>query len=162
LPAVQREHKNILFVGTGNSCRSQMAEGFTRHLAANGLRVYSAGTEPKPIHPLVVKVMKEVGIDISDQRSKGLDAVPLDGVDMLVTLCGDAAETCRAIQLRVTRDHWPLPDPTLARGDDDQILKVFREVRDAIRARVETLLMPGRKEQGEAKRPAVPHSVAIY
>jgi two-component system phosphate regulon sensor histidine kinase PhoR len=141
LPAVQREHKNILFVCTGNSCRSQMAEGFARHLAANGLRVYSAGTEPRALHPLAIKVMKEAGIDISRQCSKGLDAVPLDRVDLLITLCGDAAETCRAIQLGVTRDHWPLPDPALARGSDDQMVKVFRDVRDAIRTRIEALLI---------------------
>jgi len=141
LPAVQREHKSILFLCTANSCRSQMAEGFARRLASNGLRVYSAGTEPKAIHPLAVKVMREAGIDISNQCSKGLDAVPLDSVDLLITLCGDAAETCRAIQLGATRDHWPLPDPALARGNEDQIVKAFRDVRDAIRARVEALLI---------------------
>jgi two-component system phosphate regulon sensor histidine kinase PhoR len=142
LPAVQqnKDHKSILFLCTGNSCRSQMAEGFARHLAVAGERIHSAGTEPKTIHPLAVEVMKEVGIDISKQRSKGLDEVPLDRIDHLITLCGDAAETCPAIPLDVMREHWPLPDPALACGDPDQVRKVFREVRDAIRARVETLL----------------------
>jgi thioredoxin type arsenate reductase len=159
LPAVQQDHKSILFVGAANSCRSQMAEGFARRIAANGLRVYSAGSEPKPIHPLALKVMKEAGIDISNQRSKGLDAVPLDSVDLLVTLCGDAAESPRVIQLGVTRAHWHLPDPALARGDEEQILKVFREVRDAIRARVESLLMPAQKEGGDGTRSPLPHSI---
>jgi two-component system, OmpR family, phosphate regulon sensor histidine kinase PhoR len=142
LPAVQtdNDHKNILFLCTGNSCRSQMAEGFARRLAINGHRFYSAGTEPKPIHPLAVKVMKEAGIDISNQISKGLDAVPLERVDLLITLCGDAREICPTVPKIGARDHWPLPDPALARGDDEQILKVFREVRDAIRACVERLL----------------------
>jgi two-component system, OmpR family, phosphate regulon sensor histidine kinase PhoR len=143
LPAVQPEtdHKNILFLCTGNSCRSQMAEGFARRLAVNGHRIYSAGTEPKPVHPLAVEVMKEAGIDISNQSSKGLDAVPLDSVNLLITLCGDAAETCPAVAIDARRDHWPLPDPALARGDEEHILKVFRDVRDAIRARVEGLLI---------------------
>ena len=131
----------VLILCTGNSCRSQMAEGFARRLAVNGHRIYSAGTEPKPVHPLAVEVMKEAGIDISNQSSKGLDAVPLDSVDLLITLCGDAAETCPAVAIDARRDHWPLPDPALARGDDEHIRKVFRDVRDAIRARVEGLLI---------------------
>jgi two-component system phosphate regulon sensor histidine kinase PhoR len=140
LPAMQHDHRTILFVGEGNSCRSQMAEGFARRLASNGLRVYSAGTEPKPVHPIAVKVMKEAGIDISHQSSKGLDAVPLNSVDTLITLCSDAAESCHAIQLEVSRDHWPVPDPTQTPGTDEHILKAFRQVRDTIQAHVETLL----------------------
>jgi thioredoxin type arsenate reductase len=140
LPIWQREYTSILFVCTHNSCRSQMAEGFACRLATNGLRVYSAGTEPKAIHPLAVKVMQEAGIDISHQCSKGLDAVPLDGIDLIVTLCGDAAETCRATELGATRDHWPLPDPALARGSEERMISAFRDVRDQIRGRVEALL----------------------
>jgi arsenate reductase len=70
-----------------------------------------------------------------------LDAVPLDRVDLLITLCGDAAATCPAVPAEARHDHWPLPDPALARGDEEYILKVFRDVRDAIRARVEGLLI---------------------
>jgi two-component system phosphate regulon sensor histidine kinase PhoR len=142
LPAAQqdKEFKNILYLGTGNSCRSQMAEGFARQLASASLRIYSAGTNPKPIHPLAIQVMKEVGIDISQLRSKGLEEVPLESIDLLITLCSDAAEICPAIRLDAQREHWPLPDPSLALGDDDHVRKVFREVRDAIRARVENLL----------------------
>jgi two-component system phosphate regulon sensor histidine kinase PhoR len=148
LPAVRqdKDHKNILFLCTGNSCRSQMAEGFARRLAANGRRFYSAGTAPKPIHPLAIKVMREAGVDISNQSSKGLDAVPLDNVDLLITLCGDAAEICPAIPINVRRDHWPLPDPALARGEEEHILRVFRDVRDTIQARVEALVMALAKE----------------
>jgi two-component system phosphate regulon sensor histidine kinase PhoR len=143
LPAMQQDHRAILFICEGNSCRSQMAEGFARRLASNGLRVYSAGTEPKPVHPIAVRVMKEAGIDISQQSSKGLDSVPLDSIDTLITVCDDAAESCRAIQLGVRRDHWPVYNPTEIQGTDDHILKVFRQVRDDIQARVETLLGGG-------------------
>ncbi|MGB7947152.1 MAG: ATP-binding protein [Candidatus Binatia bacterium] len=144
LPAVAAE-KNpdaILFLCTGNSCGSQMAEGFARRLASKRLRVYSAGTDPKAIHPLAVKVMKETGIDISGQRSKGLDAVPLDSIDLVITLCADPTKACANLPIIAAQEHWPLPDPALARGDERQILQVFREVRDAIRSRVETLFSP--------------------
>jgi thioredoxin type arsenate reductase len=142
LPALQqqKEFKKILFFCTGNSCRSQMAEGFARQLASTGQRIYSAGTGPKPIHPLAIQVMKEAGIDISQQSSKSLDEVPLESIDLLITLCSDAAETCPAIRLDAAREHWPLPDPALARGNDEEIRTVFREVRDAIGARVRALL----------------------
>jgi two-component system phosphate regulon sensor histidine kinase PhoR len=138
-PAEMRP-RAILFLCTGNSCRSQMAEGFARRLARNGIEIYSAGTLPKEIHPLAVRVMKEIGIDISDQRSKGIDAIPIQSIDLLITLCGEADETCPALATKAEHRHWPLPDPALARGDEAQILRVFREVRETIRARVEHLL----------------------
>jgi thioredoxin type arsenate reductase len=137
---VDRRPRGILFLCTGNSCRSQMAEGFARHLAHNGIEIYSAGTLPKEIHPLAVRVMNEAGIDIAGQRAKGIETIPMETVDLLITLCGEADETCPALAAKVERQHWPLPDPALARGDEAQILRVFREVRDAIRARVEHLL----------------------
>lgn len=141
LPAHENEstQKAILFLCTGNSCRSQMAEGFARRLAANGRRIYSAGTNPKAIHPLAVKVMKEVGIDISDQSSKGLEAVPIDQIDLLITLCGDAVENCSTLAGKIERTHWPLPDPALAQGDEQQIIQAFRIVRDDLRGRVQEL-----------------------
>src|SRR5918992_2647815 len=87
-------NETILFLCTGNSCRSQMAEGFARVLATNGRRIYSAGTHPQAIHPLAVKVMKEVGVDISHQYSKSVEQVPIREVDLVITLCADAAEAC--------------------------------------------------------------------
>ena len=143
LPTVGDEsgHKTVLFLCTGNSCRSQIAEGFARRLATNGLRIYSAGTSPKPIHPLAMKVMREVGIDISDQYSKGLEAVPVTQVDLVVTLCGDAAETCPAVAAKAERIHWPLPDPALANGSEEEVLKAFRMVRDDIHGRVQGWLL---------------------
>jgi arsenate reductase (thioredoxin) len=141
LPAVRTEanQRAVLFLCTGNSCRSQMAEGFARGMASNGDRIYSAGTSPKGVHPLAIRVMREVGIDISTQRSKGLEEIPLDRIDQLITLCGDADEQCSALKSQVKRIHWPLPDPALAVGDEQQILAVFRKVRDEIRSRVKAL-----------------------
>lgn len=146
-PAVQRQC--LLFLCTGNSCRSQMAEGFARQLAADSTAIYSAGTQPREIHPLAIQVMKEVGIDISVQRSKGLEEIPLDNVDLLITLCGDAAETCPTLPAKIDRRHWALRDPALARGTPKQILEIFRDVRDQIRAHVEALLA-GDDSVGEA------------
>jgi arsenate reductase len=116
-----------------------MAEGFARFLAPTGIQIYSAGTEPKSVHPLAVRVMREAGIDISAQRSKGLEAVPLEEIDLVITLCGQAEESCPTFPKKTERVHWPLPDPALAQGTEQAILKTFREVRDAIRARVEGL-----------------------
>ena len=138
LPAAPPPHPDgILFLCRENSCRSQMAEGFARRLA-NGTPIYSAGTKPEEVHPLAVRVMKEAGVDIAAQRSKGLEAIPLERVDMLITLCHDDGE-CPALAHPVRRAHWPLADPALARGSDEEILEAFRAVRDEIRARVEEL-----------------------
>jgi two-component system phosphate regulon sensor histidine kinase PhoR len=131
--------KSILFLCTSNSCRSQMAEGFARQLAPNGNRIYSAGTAPKSVHPLAVQVMKEAGIDISQQRSKGLESIPLDAVDQIITLCGDADAHCATISTRAEHLHWPLPDPAAATGNEDAVLQLFRQVRDEIKLRVQSL-----------------------
>ena len=131
--------KSILFLCTANSCRSQMAEGFARKLATQGIQIYSAGTEPKTVHPLAIKVMKEVGIDISAQRSKSLEEVPLEKISLVVTLCGEVAESCPTLAKKIERRHWPLADPALARGDEETVLKTFRNARDEIRDRVESL-----------------------
>jgi two-component system, OmpR family, phosphate regulon sensor histidine kinase PhoR len=141
LPIVSepKASRSMLFLCTGNSCRSQMAEGFARQLARNGDRIYSAGTSPNGLHPLAVQVMREVGIDISGQTSKGLEQIPLDDVQEVITLCGDAAETCPILPLNVDRRHWPLSDPAAASGSEEEILCVFRQVRDDIRSRIHAL-----------------------
>lgn len=130
----------ILFLCTGNSCRSQMAEGFARHLAQRGAPIFSAGTDPRGVHPLAVRVMGEIGIDISQQKSKGLDAVPLGQIDRLITLCGDAAESCVTMTGRFSHEHWPLPDPAAAQGSDAEVLPLFRDVRDRIQTQVAELV----------------------
>lgn len=116
-----------------------MAEGFARRLAPEGIQIHSAGTEPKTVHPLAIQVMNEVGIDISNQRSKGLKAVPLDKIHLVVTLCGEAAESCPTLRPKTERLHWPLPDPARAEGSEETVIKIFREVRDEIRSRVKDL-----------------------
>ncbi|MGH7773578.1 MAG: ATP-binding protein [Candidatus Binatia bacterium] len=140
----EKEAKEILFLCTANSCRSQIAEGFARVLAPKETKIFSAGTEPKMVHPLAIRVMKEVGIDISDQSSKGIERVPLEKIDLVITLCGEAAEVCPTLPKKTDHLHWPLPDPALAKGDEESVLKTFREVRNEIRARVEKLFPPQR------------------
>jgi len=88
---------------------------------------------------LAIRVMQEVGIDISQQESKGLDIIPLQKIDRMITLCGDAAESCATLPGGFTRTHWPLSDPAAARGTEDEVLALFREVRDRIRERVAAL-----------------------
>jgi arsenate reductase len=131
--------KSVLFLCTGNSCRSQMAEGFALHMAPEGVRVYSAGVNPVGVNPLAVQVMAEAGIDISCQDSKDLDAVPAHEVEILVTLCGDAAERCPTLPGVKEILHWPLRDPARATGSPDEALRSFREARDDIAARVRSL-----------------------
>jgi len=130
--------KVVYFLCTANSCRSQMAEGWARHLAGGALEVYSAGTRPSRVHPLAVRVMAEEGVDISSQTSDAIDPDILARADIVVTLCGDARDSCPAVPGE--RRHWPLRDPAAAKGDEEQVLSVFREVRDEIRARVKELL----------------------
>lgn len=122
--------KRVLFVCTGNSARSQMAEGFAK---AMGLEAFSAGTHPKDaVHPLAVAVMAEKGIDISHHRPKPLDLEFAKTVDLIVTVCGEADEECAQLPLPVPKVHWNLPDPAKAEGDENERLRVFREVRDKI------------------------------
>lgn len=129
--------KGILFLCTGNSCRSQIAEGFAKAFAPEGVKIYSAGLEPAGLNPYAVKVMAEVGIDISGQYSKSIDEIPAHEIDTVITLCGDAEERCPSFPGNVKRIHWPLPDPAKATGSQEQITRVFRSVRDEIKRRVE-------------------------
>ena len=126
----------LVFLCVANSARSQIAEGVARATAPAGWRVFSAGSRPTLTHPLAVEVLREVGIDISEQRSKDLDAVPLADADFIVTLCGD--EVCPVVPSGATHLHWPLPDP-VDKGDQIRFqLDAFREVRDEIRRRIES------------------------
>ena len=129
--------KGILFLCTGNSCRSQMAEGFARKMLPKNMEIFSAGIEPKRIHPMAIKVMQKVGIDISQQRSKNISEVPIDKVDLVITLCGDAAERCPIFPGKVKRIHWEIEDPAKAQGSEEEITQVFRRVRDKIKSYME-------------------------
>jgi len=129
----------VMFVCTGNSARSQMPEGFTRHFGRGRIEAYSAGTEPSWLNPFAVAVMQEKGVDISGQRSKRFDQALARSMDLVVTVCGNADERCPVLPPEVKRLHWPLEDPAAATGSNDQILATFREVRDEIEVRVTDL-----------------------
>jgi len=109
--------KGILFLCTGNSCRSQMAEGFARKMFPKDIKIFSAGLEPKGVHLMAVKVMQEVGIDISHQKSKNISEIPIDKIDLVVTLCGDAAGRCPVFQGKVKKIHWEIENPAKARDN---------------------------------------------
>ena len=129
----------ILFLCTGNSCRSQMAEGFARELL-KGWDIWSAGTRPaERVNPLAIQVMAEKGVDISTQYPKTISDVPRP-VDVVVTLCGEAAEECPTFPGARTTEHWGLPDPARATGTPEEVMQVFREVRDEIERRLKVLV----------------------
>jgi len=132
----------ILFLCTGNSCRSQMAEGWARHLKAGLIEPYSAGIEAHGLNPNAVKVMAEAGVDISGQRSKHLDELKDIDFDLVVTVCGNANERCPLFPGKTRVVHVPFDDPpALARNaaTEDEALNHYRRVRDEIRAFVEQL-----------------------
>ena len=129
----------VLFLCTANSCRSQMAEGFARHHGHGVIEAYSAGTQPTALHPLTVEVMQERGVDVSGQRAKRLSDVP-EQVDLVVTVCDQAAESCPFIPGAKRLLHWSLPDPARATGTPEEVKTAFRRVRDEIEARVRSLV----------------------
>jgi phosphate transport system protein len=126
-----RVSKGVLFLCVRNSSRSQMAEGFARQALAKTLKVFSAGSQPGTLNPIAVRVMREVGIDISAQRSKGLSEAPLNEVDLVITLCAD--EVCPTLPSGVRHEAWPIPDPAAAEGSEAQVEEAFRRTRDQIR-----------------------------
>jgi arsenate reductase len=132
--------KGVLFLCVANSARSQMAEGLARAAFGDRVPVASAGSQPTAVNPLAVEALAELGIDISGQRSKSVDAIDPSTVDLVVTLCAD--EVCPVFLGRVLRLHWPLPDPAATPGSDEERLAQFREVRDEIRRRLPSLLEP--------------------
>ena len=132
--------KIVLFLCTGNSARSQMAEGFLKKYGKELFEVNSAGIAPVGVNPNAVKVMQELDIDISDQTSDSINKKLLDKADMLITLCGDARENCPFVPVKVEKRHWALEDPARAEGDEEQVLEKFREVRDQIKKYVEELV----------------------
>ncbi|MBI2204454.1 MAG: arsenate reductase ArsC [Candidatus Rokubacteria bacterium] len=130
------ERQRVLFLCTHNSARSQMAEGFLRALAGDRFDVASAGTERTRVNPLATRAMSEVGVDLSGHSSKTVDGLLGERWDYVVTVCDDANERCPIFPGRTTRLHWSVPDPSKATGTDGERLAVFRQVRDAIRARL--------------------------
>ncbi len=132
--------KKVMFLCTANSCRSQMAEGLMRNLGRGRVEVHSAGLFAAGVHPRAVAVMKEIGLDISAQRSKDIDPGLLNEMDYAITLCGHAESSCPATPPGVTRLHWPIEDPVRAVGTEEEIMEDFRRARDEIRRRVEKFL----------------------
>ena len=139
----------ILFLCTGNSCRSQIAEGWARRLGGDWLQVQSAGIEAHGKNPRAIAVMQEAGVDISDQESTKLTDDMLASVDYLVTVCGHADEHCPVIPPGIAKEHWPLTDPAKATGSEEEIMAVFRASCDDIRQRVADLI--GRLDKGRGK-----------
>lgn len=130
----------VLFVCTGNSARSQMAEGFARYLGQGRVEAHSAGMAPSRLNAYAVRAMQEKGIDISGQQSKAFDWDLARQMDVVVTVCGHANEACPVLPPEVRRLHWPLEDPAAATGTEAEMLEKFREVRDQVEARVADLL----------------------
>ncbi len=117
-----------------------MAEGFAKEFGKGLLEVHSAGLSPQGVNPRAVAVMKEIGIDISGQTSKSIDGDLLGTMDIVITLCGNAAESCPWTPPGITRIHWPLEDPAKATGTEEEIMNEFRRIRDDIEKRVKTLV----------------------
>jgi arsenate reductase len=128
--------QRVLFLCTHNSARSQMAEGFLRSLAGHRFEVASAGTQATRVHPLAIRAMVEVGIDLGGHTSKVVDAFVEQPWDYVITVCDAANEACPAFPKKSSRLHWSFEDPSQATGSDDQRLEVFRRVREQIRRRV--------------------------
>lgn len=144
------EKLKVLFLCTGNSCRSQMAEGWARHLKGDVIEPYSAGVETHGLNPLAVRVMAEAGVDISAQRSKHLDAVRYIDFDYVVTVCDNARESCPMFPGKARVIHVSFEDPPrLAQQakTEEEALNSYRRVRDEIRAFIDTC--PGRFTQQE-------------
>ncbi|ERM92107.1 arsenate reductase (thioredoxin) [Caldanaerobacter subterraneus] len=132
--------KILYFICTGNSCRSQMAEGFGKFYGGDDFEVYSGGVEAHGLNPKAVEVMKEIGIDISNQTSDLIDENILFKADYVITLCGDARDKCPALPPSVKSLHWELEDPARAEGTEEEIMNKFREVRDIIKEKVKALI----------------------
>lgn len=132
----QTTRRCVLFLCTGNSCRSQMAEAFLREIAGDGFEVASAGTNPVRVNPLAVRVMAEAAIDISDQYAKSVDEMAGRHFDYVITVCDRAREVCPVFPGGAKKLHWSFDDPAEATGTEEQRVSVFRRVRDEIAKRV--------------------------
>jgi arsenate reductase len=139
------EKKLVYFLCTGNSCRSQMAEGFLRALGGDQYEVKSAGLEAHGLNPRAVQVMKEAGVDISHHTSDVIDPEILSKADYIITLCGHANDNCPVVRNdKAERWHWGFDDPAKATGTEEEIMAKFREVRDSIKKRIEQFVKEGK------------------
>jgi len=131
--------KKVLILCTGNSARSQMAEGLLRHDAGERFEAKSAGVAPTKVRPEAIEVMREIGIDISGQRSKSVDEFTAEEFDYVITVCDNANEQCPVFPGKAERIHWSFEDPAAVTGDAETKLAVFRRVRNQIRVKLATL-----------------------
>src|SRR5579859_7925909 len=140
----------VLILCTGNSARSQMAEGLLRALDSEHFEVFSAGSRPSVVNPLAIEAMQERGVDISNHRSKHLREFLQQPFDYVITVCDQAAETCPIFPGRAQRIHWSFPDPAVVEGTEEQRLQAFRQMRNAIEERLKAWLaeMPAADSKG--------------
>ena len=141
--AQQIAKPRVLFLCTGNSARSQMAEGWLRHLGASRYDAVSAGTKPAGLNPLAVEAMREAEIDIASHKSKSVDIFKGQEFAAVITVCDAAAESCPVFPGSGRRLHWSLPDPAAATGSHEEKLQAFREVRDELQQRIRKFLADG-------------------
>jgi len=126
--------KKILILCTGNSCRSHMAEGILRAAAGDLFAVFSAGSKPKgAVHPLAIEALTEIGIDASGHKSEHLDKYLNEGIDTVITVCGNADQACPRFPGKITRYHWGFEDPPHAQREGESELDAFRRIRDEIK-----------------------------
>ena len=136
----------VLILCTGNSCRSHLAEGILRSVAGDLFEVRSAGSKPAGyVHPLAIRVMQEIGLDISSHRSKSMTEFMQTRIETVITVCGVADQACPIFPGQVNRHHWPFDDPAHATGTDEEKLAVFRRVRNEI-SRIFTAYADGRRD----------------
>ena len=130
----------VLFLCTGNSCRSQMAEGYANYLGEDLLEAKSAGIEAHGKNPRAIAIMQEDGVDISSQESTVVSDEMVNWADLIVTVCGHADEQCPTIPASAQKKHWPLPDPAMATGNEEEIMSKFRAVRDEVKHRIKSMV----------------------
>jgi len=137
--AIDKDKIKVLFLCTGNSCRSQMAQGWAEYLKSDIIEAFSAGIRPIGVSSRAIEVMAEAGVDISMQKSKHIDEFSGVDFDYVVTLCDNAAANCPVLGGKAKVIHRPFNDPYFASGSEDEIMAVFRKVRDDIKAFIETM-----------------------
>ena len=134
--------QRVLILCTGNSCRSQMAEGLLRNLAGDRFEAFSAGTQPTQVNPRAIKAMNELGIDISNHRSQSVENFLEQEFDTVITVCDTARETFPVFPNSKASLHWSFEDPAAATGSEEEIMSVFRKVRDRIKERLQEFVGP--------------------
>jgi len=135
-----KSKKKVIFICTGNSCRSQMAEGLLREMAGDRFDVYSAGSHPSKVHPMSIRVMKEIGIDISTHTSDPIDKYFGYGINYVITLCDHAREYCPTFPGKSKKIHWRIDDPFRSWKNDHKIIGRYRKTRDDIHERLDKFI----------------------